>query len=163
MELPRRRARFESQVRPASRPRFSLNRTRRPGCPACADDFCHRIALPGAADAGFEGRDELRWPSGPLPSLEFALPELPPIAARNSGRKPRSLSARLRALPSESRWPPVKPNETLRFRSPSFLHAVSNPWESVEACDYFAAGQVIPTDKESTLPAWFPCRLSTLS
>ncbi len=60
-----------------------------------------------------------------------------------------------RALPSESRWPPVKPNETLRFRSPSFLHAVSNPWESVEACDYFAAGQVVPTDKESTLPARF--------
>jgi len=49
----------------------------------------------------------------------------------------------------------VKPNETLRFRSPSFLHAVSNPWESVEACDYFAAGQVVPTNKESTLPAWF--------
>src|SRR3989449_4110242 len=103
-----------------------MNRMRRPGCPACADDFCHRIALPGAADADFAGRDELRWPSGPLPLLEFALLELPANAAMNSGPQSRPLSARLCALPSESRWPPVKPNETLRFRTLSFLHAVSN-------------------------------------
>src|SRR2546430_4498486 len=43
----------------------------------------------------FAGRDELRWPSGPLPLLEFALLELPANAATNSGPQSRPLSARL--------------------------------------------------------------------
>jgi len=46
---------------------FLIESTRRQAV-SCADDFVIESSA-RAADAGFAGRDELRWPSGPLPRL----------------------------------------------------------------------------------------------